>query len=65
MVIKFAISLDDLQTDVIEYYDDSISWDLFWGGSSVFNIQSQRSCRSLNELQSGGIEDNCDQTVNG
>ena len=34
-------------------------------GLSVFNIQSQRSCRSWNDLQSGGIEDQEDQTVNG
>ena len=39
MIIRFAISLDGLQTDGIEDYDDSISWDLFWGDrqSSIFN----------------------------
>ena len=34
-------------------------------GSSIFHFQSQRSCSSWNELHSGGIEDQEDQTVNG
>ena len=33
--------------------------------SSVFNIQSQRSCSSWNDLHSGVIEDQEGQTVNG